>query len=183
MPNPIQTTFIFASLMAALASFSSPSTFSWCSVARADETATSELKEVPLAEATSDVVTGTMKVNLLVNDDDTLAGVKNYGSDGTKAFELSDLPKGVVLYKRDGRDVIVATAKDFSVSSGGTLTLSYLTNALLNQWQKIQLEVRHEPTWALYVNERTGRRKVFSMYLKGRIVFGQVIGIESIKMK
>ena len=140
--------------------------------------------QVSLFNETSDAFDGTLKVSLAVDANSNATGfVYNITSDTD--FPLANLTSGIVLYESSNRNVITLTGKNFSPTTGGELTLTYLQSGISNTYETFDFGIaRTGQSWDAYIiNSRNVQTAFISMYLAANTFLGEVIGIESITVK
>ena len=124
-------------------------------------------------------------VKLVVDADNTVHTFKTYQPDKVSTFELADLPKGIVIFQKDGQDAVLLISNDFDAHHGGNLNIHYLRNAITGEHRDfpVEINVGEKNTWQLVVNEKEGRRTFTEAFLKANKLFGKVIGIGGITVK
>ncbi len=85
---------------------------------------------------------------------------------------------GIVASERDGRQVVILRAQNFTASSGGTIALDYLYNAIKGSRKVFNLKlVKVAGKFVLLTKEGA---KVNQLVFVGNRFVGQVIGIKEV---
>lgn len=145
----------------------------------------SDSAENKLVTVSSDAISGTETVSVALDGDLNLAMLRLYsGSDSLREFTLDQLARGAVILRKSGYNVITLKSRNLDTRSGGQMDLIYLKNALLDNYGTFHMELlRSGDQWMLQTNGKSGRRPFTTMFLKAKVEFGEVIGIESVSVK
>lgn len=118
---------------------------------------------------------------------ETIQGLRVVSSSGSSSiYAPANLPQGVVLQKRSGRNVITISSQDFSLETGGGLNLRYLYagGAFSDSYRDFQMGMSKNASgkWELTTKNADGTLRPFTkmnMYLNTRAFIG-VVGIRQI---
>jgi len=141
--------------------------------------------KIILFTATSDAIAGALDVGITV-DQDLDATSFIYMDQGKETLvPLNDLAKGVVLYQMSGKNVAVLSSPNFNRTQGGLLKLTYLNNGLQNTYKNFSFSLgRQGQNWNSTITDANGVAIPFTqMFLYGKKVFGQTVGIDRITVK
>lgn len=141
--------------------------------------------EQNILHVTSDAMAGALDMRLVLDSDFNAVSIKQINDRGeSKELTLSALASGVVLLHQEGRDIIKVMTQGFDSHSGGQFNMIYLSNGVFNSYETFNMElVRNGSTWTLQTNGQGGRVAFSTMFMKGRRLFGRIIGIESVLVK
>ena len=141
--------------------------------------------KLPLFVATSDAFTGNLELDLTVDVNTNVTGL-TYTENGKETpVSPTQLASGIVLYQTSGKDVAVLSGQNFSVTTGGPLTLKYLYDGLSGTYQNFDFALsRQSQSWNANVTDSNGIPQNFTtMYLTANKLLGKIIGIESITVR
>jgi hypothetical protein len=142
--------------------------------------------EVQLASITTDAIPGIeFAFRGVVDAEKNAAGLRYLATDGSrKDFNIADLPTGLVLMTKSGRNVLTLISKNFDRRTGGTITLRYLYKGAVigsDEYREFVMELdRAGDAWTLLKNTREGRKPFTRMFLRKNTTLGQVSGIKEI---
>jgi hypothetical protein len=87
---------------------------------------------------------------------------------------------GIILDRRDGRNIIVLKSENFASHNGGDIEIDTLFNGITGSRKSYMLDLqRHGQDWKV---ERNGNI-VTQMHLISKKIFGKVVGIKGITTK
>jgi len=140
---------------------------------------------LPLFTANSDAFSGTLTVSIAVDQDSNTTGLSYQWDDRDTSIPLSNLSTGTVLFQNSGKNVVTLSGTNFSSTSGGPLVLTYLHDAISNDFEVFNLGLsRNGQNWSAYTTDENGIPHEFtSMFLSANTLFGKVIGIDNITVK
>lgn len=143
---------------------------------------TAEITEAQILHVTSDVKHGYTDIRLMLNQDGDIIGVRQYEDGKLKAeFSLENLLSGVLLSQESGHEILKIIGKAFEAHSGGEIDLIYLSNGIWDSHETFPMFLsRAGGHWALQTSDQSGHREFTQMLVKGKMLFGKVIGIEEI---
>jgi hypothetical protein len=136
-----------------------------------------------ILKGTSDAFTGTLDLQMLVDDSDNATGIRGIAAGKTQDSDLTNFAQGIVLYTTSGKNVVTITSTNFDPAQGGVVDVSYLENGVTGNYQNITVDIERTGTsWQMLTDDQTGRNVVTQGYFKANKLFGKVIGIESITL-
>ena len=126
-----------------------------------------------------------MLLNLDANKDVTNFQMKTFTSGGkqinNQVFATEKAYSGVVIYKKDKRDIVKLVSKNFASHQGGDVTLDYLYNGITGSRGQFDFDLRRDgDTWSLYVN---GRKATKLHFVSNKKTFVGTIGVKDIVVK
>jgi hypothetical protein len=138
-----------------------------------------DLTQHQLVHVTSDAMPGYLDIVVVLDGNFNLHSGAVIMDDGRKTlFTPEQLPRGVVIDRRDGRDIATLYSRDLNVQIGGNISLVYLSNGITGSTGSYPMQIaRYGNNWYL----RTVQGEVFTnIFLKGKFFFGKAIGISSV---
>lgn len=118
---------------------------------------------------------------------ESIQGLHVIDKDGSsKVYQPANLPQGVVLQKRSGRNVLTISSQDFNLETGGTLNLRYLyaAGAFSDSYRDfgITMSKNSDGRWQLFTLNADG---TFTPFAKMKLLvntraFIGVVGIRKI---
>ena len=139
--------------------------------------------ESNILRATSDAMEGSLTLKTVTDINFILHELKYDTSDHvTLNMRLEELTRGVVLLKSGGYDVLKLEGSNLSPETGGDVDLVYLSDGVWNSHKTFRMSLaRNNQGWGLQTREPNAPEVRFNtMYLKKRMLFGKMTGIESI---
>ena len=104
-------------------------------------------------------------------------------TDTAYPHEFKGLEEGIVFMKSGKKEVLKLVGKGISRETGGEVELIYLTNGISNRYKKLPLKFSFaDRIWQLQAlkGKKGPWGVVETLEIKGRRIFGRVIGIASI---
>jgi len=140
--------------------------------------------EAAVLRISSDAAEGYSDLKLVLDSEAHILALRLYSKSGNMSeFQLSQLQAGAVLLHQSGYDIAKIVSSNFSSNSGGSIDLVYLSNGIFNSYERFSMElVKNAEHWVLQVNESGRRREFSNMFMKGRTVFGKLVGIEKVEV-
>ena len=161
-------------------------------VLMSDSTLLIDTLEAPLMTLSVERENGTHQFSVVLGVDpatktETIKGLHVVDPDGTsQVFNPDNLPQGVVLQKRSGRNVITISSQDFNLETGGRLNLHYLyaAGAFSDSYRDLELVMSKsaDGVWQLSRVGENGSLTAFTkmkMLVNTRAFIG-VVGIREI---
>lgn len=141
-------------------------------------------QEEQLLHVTSDAMPGYTDIHLELDSSANIVGMRRSTDNGDmQEFSLSQLASGAVLLNQSGYDVVKIVTENLDPHSGGVVRMVYLSNAITSSYENYDMDlVPQGSQWSLEVNDQSGHHSISNMFLKGRTLFGKVIGIESVSV-
>jgi hypothetical protein len=136
-----------------------------------------------ILKGTSDAFTGTLDLQVIVDDNSNATGLRGIANGKTEDSALTGFAQGIVLYSTAGKNVVTITSTNFDPAQGGVVDVTYLENGVTGNYQNITVDIEKTgTTWQMLTDDQTGRNVVTQGYFKANKLFGKVIGIESITL-
>lgn len=126
-----------------------------------------------------------MLLNLDENKDVKNFQMKTFTSSGkqinNQVFSTAKAYSGVVIYKKEKRDIVKLISKNFASHQGGDVTLDYLYNGITGSRGQFKFDLRRDgDQWSLYVN---GRKATKLHFVSNKKSFVGTIGVKDIIVK
>jgi hypothetical protein len=136
-----------------------------------------------ILKGTSDAFTGTLDLQVLVDENNSAVGLRGIANGKTEDSSLTNFAQGIVLYSTSGKNVLTITSTNFDPAQGGVVDVNYLENGVTGNYQNLTVDIeKNGTTWQMLTDDQTGRNVVTQGYFKANKLFGKVIGIESITL-
>lgn len=127
-----------------------------------------------------------IKLSLIVDShsDVTAFQMKTYTKSGKQIndqiFKAHKAETGIVIYKKEKRDIVKLVSKNFAPHQGGDVDLDYLYNGITGSRGKFGFDLRRDgDKWGVYVN---GRKAKNLHFVSNKKAFVGTIGIKAVKV-
>ena len=95
-----------------------------------------------LVHVTSDAMPGFLDVKVTTDQDANAIGIAYVDSSGSREeFKLDQFSRGIVIYKKSGKDVVTLKSPNFNPGSGGNIDLVYLKNGVTGSAGTFHMEL------------------------------------------
>lgn len=139
------------------------------------------IKPAFLAKISSDYVSKTYNLAVLLNDKGEIAGIrtKNNKKNKIKTYGVDVLNKKITLVKALGVSLITLKCHEFHPEKGCRIDIEYPYNLTYGKFKNFNARIlKKNDKWGLYV----GDRKFTQMKLVAKKLLGLLVGIKSIEV-